>query len=558
MCKYRINLYKILGGAGMSRRLLIFGLICLLLLTLPMVSVAAPKGKAVPPPTPADMDLVGTLGWNDAGGNPGTWYVGATPPNVDYTKPVLLFVHGKGGSAKVWWGDTVYHGTNDMYTQAYNNGYRTAFVDLHPEGTMWQNGALLKQLIDNVTTFFGVSKVTIIAHSKGGVDSNAASVHYGAASKISRVVTLGSPHRGTPLADLAYSSWTWWLAELFGQTSDATYVMQTSYMDYFRSVTDNRDSVPYYTLSGYKCGPVFTALWYGCMAIGGEDDGVVPVWSAEKPGGIHLKTGYWDHDEIRMASRTWSTFFPYIKVAAAPLPAIAEGMELAAAQPPQGQGAAADPAGNLILRGGEVFGEAEGQPFPIESGVRKVTILFYASHPDFAATLTAPDGTTYDLQMTSQIEEGDIFAGAWAGAVEVTKPTAGEWSLTTSAPEQAGYLMVANLDSNLKATLNRGAGHAKPNAKRDLALSLAGAGRVKASQVRAEIGKGGAKHQAGPVFTEAGGIHRAALELTDGPGIYNLTVTMTGTLADGSAFERTVVSSVAVVPEGLQEPWMGD
>src|SRR5690606_15553332 len=114
-----------------------------------------------------------------------------------------------------------YHGANDMYTYAYNHGYRTAFVDLHPEGTMWDNGQLLSSLLNQITAYFGVSKVVIVAHSKGGVDANAAAAHYGAAPKISRVITLGTPHWGTPLADLAYSSWASWLAELLGQRTEA-------------------------------------------------------------------------------------------------------------------------------------------------------------------------------------------------------------------------------------------------------------------------------------------------------------------------------------------------
>lgn len=546
----------------MRKRMVALGMILFLLISLPALALPAPAAgketEAPPAPTVVD-DGAGIMGSGSPGGSPGTWYVGATPPNLDLTKPVLVFVHGKGGSAQGWWGSTTYHGTNDMYTYAYNNGYRTAFVDLYPEASMWDNGALLTQLLDRIAAHFGVSQVTVVAHSKGGVDANAASVHYGAAPRINRVVTLGTPHWGTPLADMAYSTWTWWLAALLGENTDATYVMRTGYMDWFRSVTDNRDpSVPYYTLSGYKCGPFLSALWYGCVAIGGEDDGVVPIWSARKPGGIHLKTGYWDHDEIRMGSRTWATFSPQIRTAALP-EVLAEGAALAAAKGgPTGDGTPGRQAmGNVILRGGEVTGTAAGQPFPVESGVRKVTFMFYASGPDFVATLTGPDGALHEVTMQGQVDASEIFGGAWVGAIEVDDPAAGSWDLSTVAPDQTGYLMIAALDGDLEAKLDRGAGTSQPGGKRPLAVSLAGAARVKGSQVAAEAHLDGVQPYGRPVFAKSGGVHRATLNLPAQPGIHNLTVTVTGTLDDGSAFERTLVSNFAVVPRGTRGPWMG-
>ncbi|HEU4611724.1 MAG TPA: alpha/beta fold hydrolase, partial [Kofleriaceae bacterium] len=46
-------------------------------------------------------------------------------------------------------------------------------------------------------------RVDIIAHSLGGLDARYALAHLGLASKVRALVTIGTPHRGTPLADLA-------------------------------------------------------------------------------------------------------------------------------------------------------------------------------------------------------------------------------------------------------------------------------------------------------------------------------------------------------------------
>ncbi|HWI64451.1 MAG TPA: hypothetical protein VNT75_21685, partial [Symbiobacteriaceae bacterium] len=441
------------------RRLsVLIGVLLLVLLAAQPLAQAAKPMAAPPDPAigaaPGEFTVMG--GTSGAQGMVGDIYYGAIPPNVDYTKPVLVFVHGYNSSAHTWWQETAYHGVNDMYTYAYNNGYRTAFVNLGPDRDMWYNGSLLNTKLDTIRSYYGVSKVTIVAHSKGGVDSNAASVHYGAASKISRIITLGSPHKGTPLSDMAYSSWTWWLAAIFGATNDATYVLQTGYMNYYRSITPT-DTIPYYTFSGYKCGPINSAMWYGCMAISGEDDGVVPVWSTRIPGGTHLKEGYWDHDEIKMGSRTWSYFAPYIRTAALSSPAVAaEGARLAAA-PGQvldaGHSKKAEAPGNVILRGGETAGQAP-PAFPVESQVRSAAYTVISSSAGLTATLTGPDGQSYTVHTTSQIPEGELFAGAWTGTVQVDRPAAGQWNLSASAPGNAGYLMVAALDSDLQATLS--------------------------------------------------------------------------------------------------------
>jgi triacylglycerol lipase len=46
-------------------------------------------------------------------------------------------------------------------------------------------------------------RVDLIAHSMGGLDARYALAHFGLASRVRSLVTVGTPHRGTPLADLA-------------------------------------------------------------------------------------------------------------------------------------------------------------------------------------------------------------------------------------------------------------------------------------------------------------------------------------------------------------------
>lgn len=46
-------------------------------------------------------------------------------------------------------------------------------------------------------------RVDLIAHSLGGLDARYALAHLGLAGRVRSLVTVGTPHRGTPLADLA-------------------------------------------------------------------------------------------------------------------------------------------------------------------------------------------------------------------------------------------------------------------------------------------------------------------------------------------------------------------
>lgn len=540
----------------MKKRFLLWLTVCLTaVLSLAPLTQAGSIARA-PAPGKAGSDTISIMS-----GTPGTWYIGATPPNVSYTKPVLVFVHGKGGAADSWWTDTVYHGHNDMYDYAYYYGYRTAFVDLYPDKDMWMNGQLFSQQLNAITAYFGVPKVTVIAHSKGGVDANAASAWYGASPKITRVVTLSSPHWGSPLADMAYSTWTWWLAALLGERNDATYVLQTGYMSYFRSITDGLDSaVPYYTLSGNKCGPLFTALWVSCGFISGQDDGLVPVWSARKPGDRFVYDGYWDHDEIRMGSRSWSYFSPYIQTAAAATPAVAGAGPLLAAAPGRatdaGHGAAAQTPGNVILRGGATNGPA-APDFPIESGVARSVFTVYSSSPDLVATLTGPDGQAYTVRTGDPVPAEDVFAGAWTGTVEVTAPAAGQWSLGAAAPGDAGYLLVTTLESDLQATLEMGQAVATPGGRQDLTVGF-GPGRAPAtSNARAEVARSGERPHGRSDLAPANGKQKGAVAVPAGNAIHNVTVTVTGTLEDGTAFERTLVSSFAAVAPADRGNWKG-
>lgn len=273
--------------------------------------------KVVQLPAPDDM-LVVNGGMGGGNNDVGTIYYGAVPPNTG-TKPVLVFIHGYNSSAQTWWVD------NDMYTRAFQAGHRTAFVSVHPDQSYWTNGTMFANMLNTICNAYGVSRVVVIAHSKGGLDSDAALIHNNAWNRVERVITLGSPHFGTPLADLASSGWTSWLGAIFGQNNNATKSLQTGAAANFRNLTDNHPNRPRTNFRTYGGSSYYGWLWVSGVYLswngGGSsqcgNDGVVNYNSTRRPNsavifGCNDSRGTLNHSDIAKGTPMWPHIAPQL------------------------------------------------------------------------------------------------------------------------------------------------------------------------------------------------------------------------------------------------------
>ncbi|MEW8969545.1 hypothetical protein [Mesobacillus jeotgali] len=459
----------------------------------------------------------GDLG-DGSSGVPGTWYLGTDPSWVDPAKAPIVFIHGYNSSASVWWDG------NDMYETARANGYQTAFIDLYPEKDMWENGAMLAGKLRQIYEYFGNKKLVVVGHSKGGVDTQTALVHYGAHQYVSNVITLSSPHHGTQLSDLAHSSSAWWLAALLGNNNDATRSLQTGNMSYFRSVTDthaNSAKNRYYTLGGYKWGSFGSALYWGGLYLSsyGSNDGVVTVSSSRLPGGTIIREGAWNHTTIREGSHTFSVFKPYT---------MSEQTAGSNAFSAAGVMTEQEPETNQIVKGGKAE-KAIKEGFVIEDGAESFQMAFLSEKKLGSLKLKGPDGQEYKAAKVEQ-DNGEFFKGAWVHTFKIDKPEAGKWMVTGPA---AAYMLVVGIDSPLDAELK--------NAKNQ---------KVKASYKTKWIKY---EHVGKKKLKEAGKGSKAG-KVLDGdftePGVYNLTTEITGVDAKGKAFERTIIESIYVDENG--------
>jgi pimeloyl-ACP methyl ester carboxylesterase len=448
---------------------------------------------------------------------------------------VVVFVHGYTSDHNTW------TGSNYAVRDACAQGFRVAAVDLGGSASIWNNGQSLATKLQAISSYYGVSKVNIMAHSKGGLDSQAAIVFYGGHQYVQRYIAFGSPFGGTDLADHAcswYGSWLW-------QCNDATMDMRTGNMTYVRSITDPRaenNNVLGYAARGSKCD------WYNpaCALISGADDGVVPTWSAWANGrDTHISDrSDLRHGEVHQTQRyNVSWLFNYLGRATAT----------------EGESKTENPAvisrnntlvvqSNMLLRGGEVAGRTV-ETIPVETGIAALDLTVIAA-ADVTLSAISPSGTTYDFAPV-EVSSDAILQGSTYTA-RITRPEAGNWQIAMTANAPADF----RVGYYLKATLEGGLSVRVANDLRTVfqpgdlfPLRVAVAGRTQNVIATATL-----RDNNQNVVAQADGLE-AALALPVANGIYNLDVTVTGLTADGKPFERTLVTSIAVVDlANLEDP----
>lgn len=465
------------------------------------------RQKIEKPPAPR---LIHT--YDDSGR--GGWYAGAIEwPGA----PVIVFVPGLAQPAKSFWQNSETYGLNNMYAMAVSDGFRTAFVGFAAEHEkamdMWHNGRILAWQIEDICAFFQVDSVIVVAHSKGGVDAQTAAVYYGAAPRIQRLYTLSSPHWGSELADLAYSSIGFPIGERMGVHSDGCYVMQTAYMRTYRQKTDLVGSIiPMYTFGGCGNGPAFSRVWAGAQILShwGRNDGVVTVRSAHNPNGTHLGTLDFDHIQMQSGQFIW----PHVRGAilgeqmlAEPVSAIAKPISVV----PDG----------LLLRGGGMENGVQ-DTFGVDSGIGMLDICVMTVSGEIpgAFMLLAPGGATVPLQK-KHAENGAQMLRAVVDA-----PSPGYWKLT--GPRSTGaYLASIRFQSSQSKVIPQTLQN-RPIRNKKHILRLC---KIFPDQCR--------------MIYEGKMAQTKKLPIALDDGLYSVENVLQGELDDGSPYERDTVRQIA-------------
>lgn len=151
------------------------------------------------------------------------------------------------------------------------------------------------------------SKVHILGHSMGGLDSRYMISNLSMRSKVASLTTLNSPHRGSPIANIIDRVVADWLKPFVGTVIDSLTALLYGYgsqesleglaslttagMDTFNQYTPNANGVKYFSYGSYMTWadpiqhPLLAGLQPAC-AIGGQikglgsrNDGLVPYES---------------------------------------------------------------------------------------------------------------------------------------------------------------------------------------------------------------------------------------------------------------------------------------
>jgi triacylglycerol lipase len=131
------------------------------------------------------------------------------------------------------------------------------------------------------------ARVNILAHSMGGLDARWAIAKLGLSEKVAALVTIGTPHHGTPLADAASKGPTRWARSVLariGVPSEAVEWLSTDGAKRVHLEAPNHPDVTYASVvckagALWKQNPFLLATHAFISRYAGANDGIVPTSS---------------------------------------------------------------------------------------------------------------------------------------------------------------------------------------------------------------------------------------------------------------------------------------
>jgi triacylglycerol esterase/lipase EstA (alpha/beta hydrolase family) len=222
---------------------------------------------------------------------------------LETTRFPVVMVHGWTGFENI--GPlTYFYGVREDLEQL---GYSIAIAVLDPYNSVDVRGEQLVDFVANTLTTTRSRKVNLFGHSQGGIDSRyvASAAGGGYGDRVGAVITLGTPHRGTPFTDIALGlipgateQVLVFLLNFLGaaqsQQSDveaSLYTLSETHMqNEFNVIHVDDPRVKYYSWTGETCvggigclDAVDALLLFSydtIYLVAGENDGLVPTSSA--------------------------------------------------------------------------------------------------------------------------------------------------------------------------------------------------------------------------------------------------------------------------------------
>ena len=193
-------------------------------------------------------------------------------------------------------------------------GYPLVLTQVHPTAGIARRASQLKQIIlERLRTMSPASdgqpleKVIIFAHSMGGLDARHMITHLGMDDRVAALVTLSTPHRGSPYADWSLRHLARFkalqLLRMIGLDTGAISELTTDAAERFNERTPDAPGVRYFSISAARplleVSPLLFQPYRIVDAAEGPNDGFVSVKSAKWA--THLET--WPVDHLHILNR---------------------------------------------------------------------------------------------------------------------------------------------------------------------------------------------------------------------------------------------------------------
>lgn len=204
------------------------------------------------------------------------WCTSIDWAELSFTMPrPTVFAHGILSSGDIW--------DAPWAAQLQDVGiYTDTTLDMGALDSIANNAGKIGVVVEEARARYGVDSVNMVVHSKGGLDSR----HYVEAHEgVDRIVQLGTPNAGSPLADLAQGIVVGvgglGGALIGGLAAPAGIQLTTPYMALYNSTHSLSPEVDFSVLAGdYRATGCFCLVDRFLLKVTGPGDTIVPLWSA--------------------------------------------------------------------------------------------------------------------------------------------------------------------------------------------------------------------------------------------------------------------------------------
>jgi triacylglycerol lipase len=226
-------------------------------------------------------------------------------PTDPSAQPVVVLHHGLFGYDSVGVGKfrwAYFQGIDKALRKA---GYRVVITHVHPTGGVVKRANQLKTCIEESLSSLnlnGTTKLLLVAHSMGGLDARYMIHSLGMHDRVTALLTVTCPHRGSPYADwcvrhLGKRLGGFELMDMLGLDVEGIKDLTTERCAQFNQAVANVPGVSYFSVTAARDWPK-VAPWVlhshrVVSEIDGDNDGLVSVKSGAW--GTHLCTWRADH-----------------------------------------------------------------------------------------------------------------------------------------------------------------------------------------------------------------------------------------------------------------------